>query len=325
MAEINYPFREADLLQFEATLYEPKQFIPSVRDIFSVNSNWSPGLSTYAYDYFKRTGSVSKTARAAKAKDVNFVGEILGSVTFKPLYLTTAYEYSRDERMSMATQQSFSRRPYFAIDTKRVETCARYLKEAENEVFFKGDTATNIKGLFNFTDGTHSITPTAVAQGATGATATEKKKWSNKTGQEIIADLITAKKAAINSGLYTADTLLLDPDSNMELNKPFSSQSSLPVRAWLTGEGAMFSNIHVIKECSKTFNGVDSSYDSNAGTNVFVVLENTPQVIEHCVIEDMVMLNGVYDEGENYRQIIQIKVGAPIIRYPDAIKIYRDI
>lgn len=324
-SNILYPFREADLLQIEQALYEPKQWIPSAREIFSVNRSWSPGLSEYGYDFYKRTGQALLTARPANAQDVPNVGEIMGRVTFRPYYISSGYTYTREERLSMETQRSFGKGAYFQLDTKRIEAVRRFIDEKENQVFYKGDSSLNITGLFNFNDGTNSITPAAVAEGATGANATAKKKWSNKTGQEIIADLITAKKTASKNGLYNPDTLLLSVDAAFELQKPYSSQASTPVIQWLTGESGMFRNIRTVKECSKSYNGVDASYDSNAGTEIFVVFENSPAIIEMAVIEDLTLLNGVYDKAETWEQMAQLKAGGAMIRYPDAIYIGRDI
>ena len=323
-SNILYPFREADLLQIEQTLYEPKQYIPSAREIFAVNRSFSPGLAEYGYDVYKRTGSALITSRSPNAQDIPNVGEIMSRVTFKPYYISSMYRYTREERAAMATQQQFGKGAYFPLDVKRIEAVRRFIDEQENQTFYKGNSTLNITGLFNFTDGTSTITPTAVAEGAAG-TGVQKKKWAFKTGQEIIADLITAKKTASRNGLYNPDTLLLSVDSAFELQKPYSSQASTPVIQWLTGESGMFKNIKTIKECSKAFNGIAPTYDSNAGTEAFVVFENNSSIIEMAVIEDLTLLNGVYDEVETWKQVAQMKAGGAIIRYPEAIYIGRDI
>lgn len=324
-SNILYPFREADLLQIEQTLYEPKQYIPSAREIFAVNRNWSPGLSEYGYDVYKRTGSALVSARAPGASDIPSVGEIMSRISFKPYFISSMYRYTKEERESMATQQQFGKGAYFPLDVKRIEAVRRFIDEQENQTFYKGNSTLNITGLFNFSDGTSSITPAAVAEGATGANATAKKKWSNKTGQEIIADLITAKKTASKNGLYNPDTLLLSVDSAFELQKPYSSQASTPVIQWLTGESGMFKTIKTIKECSKAFNGIAPTYDSNAGTEAFVVFENNSSIIEMAVISDLELLPGQYDLVQTWEQVAQMKAGGAIIRYPEAIYIGRDI
>lgn len=324
-SNILYPFREADLLQIEQTLYEPKQWIPSAREIFAVNRSFSPGLSEYGYDVYKRTGSALITSRSPNAQNIPNVGEIMSRVTFSPYYISSMYRYTREERAAMATQQQFGKGVYFPLDVKRIEAVRRFIDEQENQTFYKGNSTLNITGLFNFTDGTSSITPTVVAEGATGANATAKKKWVNKTGQEIIADLISAKKTASKNGLYNPDTLLLSVDAAFELQKPYSSQASTPVIQWLTGESGMFKTIKTIKECSKAYNGIAASYDSNAGTEAFVVFENNSSIIEMAVIEDLTLLTGVYDEVETWKQVAQMKAGGAIIRYPEAIYIGRDI
>jgi hypothetical protein len=324
-SNILYPFREADLLQIEQTLYEPKQYIPSVRDIFSKNTSFSPGLAEYGYDIYKRTGSAGISSRMPDAKDIQNVGEIMSRVTFKPFYISSMYQYTREERLAMATQQQFGKGAYFPLDVKRIEAVRRFIDEQENQAFYKGVSSLGITGLFNFSDGTSSISPQAVAEGSVGASSLLKKKWSNKSGQEIIADLITAKKTASKNGLYNPDTLLLSVDSAFELQKPYSSQASTPIIQWLTGESGMFKTIKTIKECSKAYNGIAPTYDSNAGTEAFVVFENNSNIIELAVIEDLTLLNGIYDETETYRQVAVLKSGGAIIRYPEAIYIGRDI
>ena len=320
-----YPFREADLLQIQTALYQPRDYIPSCRDIFPVNSSFLPGLAEYGYDWYRRTGQALKTSKAAEASDVPFVGHHMGRVTFRPYYLTQGYKVTLDEQKSMETQRQIGKGPYFDIVVKKVENVRRYLDEAENDIVFKGDSALGITGFFNFDDGTHSITPAAVAQGASGATATEKKKWANKTGQEIIADLITAKKTASKNGLYNPDTLLLSVDSAFELQKPYSSQASTPVIQWLTGESGMFSQIKTIKEMSKAFNGIDPTYDSNVGTEAFAVFENNRSVLEMAVIEDLTAMTMQTDLTDTVTQAFYKKLGGLMIYLPEAIYIGRDI
>lgn len=317
MATISYPFRAEDLLQISTTLYEPKQIIPSVRNIFSVNRSFTPGLSSFGYDWYKRKGKAAITANFPKAGDVRLVGEEMGRTTLVPFHISAMYEIGRDERQAMDAQRTLGKGPYFDLAIKRAEATRRFIDEQENDAFYKGVSSMNIKGLFNWSDTEGSITPTAVAGASVSA-----KKWANKTGESILADLITAKKAASGNGLYNADTLLLSQNSYIELFKPYSTTAPIPIMDRVAG---LFPNIQVIRECAKDYNGVDATYDSNAGTEIFVVLENNSQVIEHNVIEDLVIVNGVYDEFETFKQLLTMKVGAPAVRYPDAIKIYRDI
>lgn len=317
MATISYPFRTEDLLQISTTLYEPKQIIPSVRNIFSVNRSFTPGLSSFGYDWYKRKGQASITANFPKAGDVRKVGEDMGRTTLIPFHISGMFEVGMGERQAMDAQRTLGKGAYFDLAIKRAEAVRRYIDEQENDAFYKGVSSLNIKGLFNWSDTEGSITATAVAGASVAA-----KKWSAKTGESILSDLITAKKAASMNGLYNADTLLLSQNSYIELFKPYSTTAPIPIMDRVAG---LFPNIQVIRECAKDYNGVDASYDSNAGTEIFIVLENNAEVIEHNVIDDLTILPGVYDEFQTFQQVLTMKVGAPAIRFPDAIKIYRDI
>jgi len=309
-------FRSEDLLQIETTLYEPKVFIPSVRQIFSVNRDFDPGAEEYGYDWYQRTGDgAKKTARAANAQDVSYVGEKMGRVSFKPEFITKGYQYTRQERLNMALKQRIGKGPGFALDLKRIESVRRLIDEAENEIFFKGDADLSKKGLFNWTDGTHTITPTSVADGAAGSGAA-KKLWANKTGAEIITDLITAKKAALGGGLYNPDSIMFSADSRMELEKPFAAgYDTTPV---FNRVKELFQNVYIARECDLNFNGL-------GGVNCFVVWENTSDVIEIATLEELVLLQGNYDVVETWKQVAQLKTGGAIIRYHNAIKIYKGI
>ena len=305
--------RKEDLLAIEQVLYTTKDEELIARKIVHLNTNFPPYAKEIGYDYYKRTGSAKILGAGASAKDVPFVGETGGRETMKVFTIATAIRYEKEERMAAQAKSALGKGPSVSLDTTRVATARRYVAEAENRLFFVGDANYGIKGVLN----AEEITAEDVAAGAAGSTATAKRLWINKTPQEKLADLLTAKNKLENGGIFKARVLVLPPAKQGMLLKPYSDMSPMTILKWLESEGMFFEQIVTTNQMTSTFNGLSA--------DAFLVMDNSPECIELAVTEDLALGNPVYDLLETSEQVVTERTAGAIIRHRAAIYVGKGI
>ncbi len=308
-------FRKEDLLSIESVLYEPKVEELVARSFLSVNTNFDPFAAEIGYDWYDRTGSAKILAAGASAKDIPFVGEKGGRETMKVYTIATGIRYTKQERMASQARARLGKGPSVSLDTIRVSNARRFVAETENRLAFKGDTDHKIKGLLNMS----GITAEDVAASGTGSTNADKRLWANKTPKLKLADLLAGKKAVEKGNLFKARVLLIDSDHYNSLLEPYSDSSPMTVLKWLQSEGAYFEKIIVTSQMSKTYNGFSGSVDG------FCILDNSPEIIELAVPEDLTLGEPVYDIIGTSEQAVTERAAGCIIRHPSAIYIGKGI
>lgn len=306
--------KKEDLLQIESILYKPKEQELAARKIARVNTNFLPYAREIGYDVYSRTGKAKIVAAGAGANDIPFVGEDMTRVTQPAIDIVTGVRYSFDELEAMQAKRSLGKGAVFALDTTRVESARRYVAEQEDKICFVGSTDYGIDGILNVS----GTTTEDVAQGATGATAAEKRLWANKTALEILTDIHKAKQTIEKDGYFKAKTLVLPPSSKLRMLKPFNELSMLTLMEWFKQNGLFFDSIVETNALEKTHNGFST-------VDCFMVLDNDPEVIELAVLKDLTLGNPETDwTGETKMKVME-RIAGYIIRYPQAIYIGKGI
>jgi hypothetical protein len=306
--EIKYPLLKDDLLFIESTLYETIKEELTARQFIHINTSFDPSASEIGYHWFDITGSAKIFAAGADATDIPFVGENGGREIMKVYDIVTGIKYSKAERRASQAQASLGKGPACNLDTIRVSTARRFISETENKLVFLGDETYNIKGLL-----THpGVKSKAVAEGAKGSNAAEKRRWKNKTPQEKLEDLRIAKGEIEEKNIFKSTILGLSPNLYNSLLKPYSDMSPMTVLEWLTSQGQFFERIIVANELSAENNGFGDG-------DCFVMLDNRREVIELALIQDMELGDPIYDvRGTSYQSVEERTAGC-IIRHPKAI------
>lgn len=306
--------RTEDMLAIENTLYETKKEELLARSFLNINTNFPPFAQEIGYDWYDRTGSAKILAAGASAADVPFVGEKGGRETMKVYDIVTGIRYTKVERMAMQAKSALGKGPVVNLDTTRVATARRFVAETENRLVFVGDAQHKIKGLLNMS----GITSELVVASGTGAGDSAKRLWKNKTPRQMLADLLTGKKQVEKGNLFKARVLILDSDHFNQLLEPFSDSSTVTVLKWLTAEGAYFDRIVVTSAMNNAHNGFRNE-------NAFMILDNSPEIVELAVIQDLDLGDPVYDIlGTSEQAVIERSAGC-IIRHPSAIYVGRGI
>lgn len=161
--------------------------------LFPISSE-NPAAEVITWRQFSRVGMakmVSDYAQDFPRVDIYGV-----EYSVKPKDIGDSYGYSIAEirRAAMAG---------LPLETRRAEAARRAIEDKLNYVAFNGDSATNLKGFFNYS----GITEYTVASGGTGGT----KTWSTKSADQILDDMngIVHGVVSATNGIEQPDTMLL--------------------------------------------------------------------------------------------------------------------
>lgn len=280
-----------DLNAIDKRIYEPHESELKARKVFAVKSDIPAGAETYSYDVITRSGAAKILAPGAS--DVPLVDADLERHTVDIYSIAAAFNISVQE----VRQAQMSGRP---IEVTKADTVRKAIAQKENQIAFSGEEAYKIKGL---TDAT-GVQVYAVPQGAKSST-----KWADKTGEEIINDIIDAKGKVDKLPGHEADTLLLTTDAKLLLQKKvfndFTKQTAIQ---YLQAEG-FFKTIETVE---------DLAGKGLADSDCFVVLDSSPSVVELGISMDITRHPQEY-AFPNTKVPFEERLAGLIIRYPMAI------
>ncbi|QTB15910.1 encapsulin [Lysinibacillus sphaericus] len=283
--------RPQDLNAIDKRVYEPHASELKARSIFNVKTDIPAGAKTYSYDVLTRSGAAKILAPGAT--DVPLVDADLTEETVKIYSIAAAFNISVQE----VREAQMAGRP---IDVTKADTVRKAIAEKENQVTFSGDKTHGIKGL---TDAV-GIQVYATPQNEAGTST----KWKDKTGKEIVADIRKAKNMVNKLNGHEADTLLLTPDSNEELEKTFNEYTQQSVLEYIKSQN-WFKRIETVNDLAKK---------GLAGSECFVVLDSSPDVVELGIPLDITRHPQEY-AFPNTKVPFEERTTGLIIRYPMAI------
>lgn len=283
--------RPQDLNAIDRRVYEPNATELKARSIFSLKTDIPAGAKTYSYDVLTRSG-VAKIL-APGANDVPLVDADLTEETVKIYSIAAAFNISVQEvrEAQMAGRQ---------IDVTKADIVRKAIAEKENQIAFSGESKYGIKGL---TDAV-GIQVYAAPQNEAG----DSTQWKDKSGKEVVADIRKAKNMINKLNGHTADTLLLTPDSMEELEKTFNEFTQQSVLEYVRSQG-WFQRIETVN---------DLKSKGLAGSNCFVVLDSSPNVVELGIPLDITRHPQEY-AFPNTKVPFEERTTGLIIRYPMAI------
>jgi hypothetical protein len=313
-------FRASDLKIIESVLYKPKDYELSWSTLFGTSQENHLG-EEYGYDYISREGQAKITSKSPTNDDIKFGSESLTRVTYRAFHISNGFSYTDEELAQNNYVNSLGGtnvRPPINLEFEKAENGRRLLNEQSSVGVFKGVSNLGIFGLFNHP----SITPVVVTQGVAGATAIEKKKFINKTGDEIWTDILNGFNSASQSGRYQPDTFACSHATFIVLQKRYSLYDSRPVWEVIS---KLFPRMMVVHEFRPSFSLIDPTYDSNAGTNIFCIFENSPQIATVPLMIDLEVRQERFNLTQENKFLMLRKQGGLLARRPQAIYIGRDI
>ncbi|WP_427071053.1 DUF2184 domain-containing protein [Lysinibacillus fusiformis] len=283
--------RPQDLNAIDKRVYEPHASELKARSIFTVKTDIPAGAKTYSYDVLTRSGAAKILAPGAT--DVPLVDADLTEKTVKIYSIAAAFNISVQE----VREAQMAGRP---IDVTKADTVRKAIAEKENQVTFSGDKTHGIKGLTDAVGIQVYATPQNEASTST--------KWKDKTGKEIVADIRKAKNMVNKLNGHEADTLLLTPDSNEELEKTFNEYTQQSVLEYIKSQN-WFKRIETVNDLAKK---------GLAGSECFIVLDSSTDVVELGIPLDITRHPQEY-AFPNTKVPFEERTTGLIIRYPMAI------
>jgi hypothetical protein len=282
--------RPTDLEAIDRVVYEPKKEELTGRSLFRVKSDVPAGAEVYGYDVITRSGSAKILAPGAD--DIPLVDADKRRHKVDIFSIANAIRYSVQE----LRQAQLAGIP---IDSSKAELARRAMAEKENRLIWHGDAKYDIPGVVN----AEGIQTLAVDNGASG-TAT----WATKTGKEIVSDIRKARSLINRLPGHTANTLVLTPAGMEALEKEYNANTDKTVLEYIRSQN-WFSKIESTSDLEK---------QGTAGTDCFLVLDNSPSVIEILITMDIYRHPTEY-KFPNYKVPFEERLGGAIVRYPMAI------
>ncbi|CAM4012402.1 DUF2184 domain-containing protein [Mesobacillus zeae] len=283
--------RPVDLEAIDNRIYEAKKEELKARTIFNVKTDVPEGAETYSYDVIKRSGAAKILAPGAD--DIPLVDADMERHTEKIYSIAAAFRVSVQE----LRQAAMAGRP---VEATKADTARKAIAEKENRLVWVGDSKHNILGVTN----AEGIQTMAVSNNAAGAST----KWKDKTGKEIVADIRKARTPIEKLPGHSANTLIVTPAAMEELGKEYNEYTGQTVLQYLKTQG-WFSTIEFTSDLEGKGTG---------GTDCFLILDNSPDVVEVLIPMDIKRHPEEY-KFPNYKVPLEERTGGAIVRYPMAI------
>ncbi|MDT3762979.1 DUF2184 domain-containing protein [Priestia filamentosa] len=282
--------RPEDLEAIDRVVYEPKKEELIGRTLFNLKTDVPSGAEVYGYDVITRSGSAKVLAPGAD--DIPLVDADKRRHKMDIFSIAAAIRYSIQELRN-------AQMAGITVDSTKAEIARRAIAEKENRIIWHGDADHNIPGVVN----AEGIQTTAVDAGASG-----KTEWRDKTGKEIVADIRKARNLINRLPGHTANTLILTPAGMEMLEMEYNANTDKTVLEYIRSQN-WFTNIVATS---------DLEGQGTGGTDCFLVLDNSPSVIQILLTMDIFRHETEY-KFPNYKVPFEERLGGAIVRYPMAI------
>lgn len=193
--------RELDAVKAES--YDVQYPELTALNLFPISSETDPGAETVTYYTYDRTG-------VAKIIDNYSTDLPRADVTGNPSYakvksLGASYGYSAQEMRA-------SRLAGKSLDSRKAEAARQAIDTANNRIAWRGDEESGLMGVLS---NGQNIPLYAITAGANG-----KTKWTEKTADEILADVngMAKQVAKVTKNVERPDTLCVPADVYMDIS-----------------------------------------------------------------------------------------------------------
>lgn len=171
----------------------------------------------------------------------------------------------------------------------------KLILEDENDLLINGDDKLGLEGLANLTGRRDHI----VVAGAKGTTT-----WKDKTGEEIVRDIVKAISEFEKDGKFQARTLACSSNLHYELESKYIKETTVTVLEDLKKRGYSVKKNYSLKD--------------DLGQDTFAILDNTSE--NYFFVEVLPPgLTDDYKEGRSSINVFEEKLSEVIAPHPEAI------
>lgn len=258
--------RELDFVKSQS--YDVEYPEMTALSLFPISSEVDPGAETTTYYSYDKTGLAKIIS--------NYATDLpRADVTGKP---TTAMIKSIGDSYGYSIQDMrASRMAGKALDVRRGESARYQIDRLNNQIAWAGDKEAGLMGVLSTEN---DIPLYMIPNGAKG-----KPLWSEKTAQEILADINGMQKqvAAVTKNVERPDTLALPSDVFLDISTRQIENTGYTIKKFVLENAPYLKDIVAASElqadCPETNPYAKSAGIAGGGKNVAVLFKNDPRKI----------------------------------------------
>lgn len=285
-------FFQKELEQIKSRAYDVLYPELTYDKAFPVSTEINPGANEIVYRTYDRRGQ-SKIV-VGPANNIPRV-DVEGKETRIPVRpLVSSFGYTVDE----IEAARFVGRP---LEQQRANACRKAIEEQMNDIAWKGDTESGLKGFF-----TSSIPTSAAPDGGSGTA------WSTKTAAQILTDINYAFTRVFkdSKGVERANMMGVPlAQWNLITTTQYAANSDLTIAQWIIRQSPWLSSMDQIM----AINELDSSF--TGATDYLCVWTKSPDKLQVEMPMDVTFMEPQLD-GLEYVTIARAKTGGMNVYYP---------
>lgn len=313
-------FANLELTHISNTLYKTKEEEFVGAQIFTQTNDWEAGARQIGYDLMEPVGAARVGSQGSNANDIPFVNEKLTENIQNAVELEIGIRYTRQEIEAAETVNRIGRGANLRLVTERATTARRAISRMFDQGIWQGFSQYNMSGL-------QDIIP-AARQGSLPTdnntvafeevqTGVGGKLWSQKTGQEIIKDLVRGKINGVERGkIFRGTDLIVDSAAYKFLLDPYSDLSGRSIMSYINDAG-LFQKVWVTNSVSIANNGSKVSGVST-GNTYFVICDSAQENAEIPILRPPTVYPAVEDFTQMVKQLVAMRYAGLLVKYPAA-------
>ena len=322
-------FNVKELTQIQRRLYETKEGAYMMLSTFPNNNEYSPAASHYGYDLMETAGEAQIVGTGAEANDIPFVNENVEEITTRAFEVQIGIRYTQAdiERMTAIRAGTLGRGAAYSVVDKRAAAARRAIMRTVERTLLLGNEAIGIKGLadlipatadaVNSADGVSTDVPILLnpLTTGTGSDDTAKRKFANKTGQQILDDIIVFIRSLLRGdNIFETRTIMHSVQTGTLLSKTYSDL--------LTG-----SPLKLLKEQFPNVDFIENENFSDgvlgAGNDTIVGVDMSFENVEIPIGRPYTIYPSDRDWTQVTRQLVSMRLGGVMTHYQGAFAFMR--
>ena len=287
-------FMQRQLESIEQTVYLFKKRELKYREFIPVSNRDNPGAESITYRMLDMVGAAIIIANYAS--DLPRADVLGKEFTQSVKSIGISFGWNTQE-IRAASMNNVS------LDTMKATAARRAVREKENNIAWRGDADSNIKGWLD----NPNVPILAALTGVGGI------PWSLKTPDEIINDvrIMTSRVRVQSKGIHEADTLILPIEQyDIIAGTPRSTHSDTTILEFITKPGNSFG----LKEVSWLSDELDLAFTGGTEDGT-ICYEKSPENMELRIPMELELLP-VQQKGLEFIIPGESRIGGVVVRYP---------
>lgn len=329
---LNETVPNAELFSLAMELVRPAVEAYSSREILESDTSFHEGSQTVGFDVLEQSGEATLVAAGRTADKINQTSVAISRELNAVAKIMAQFQVTRDDLQLYALRNDRGMGPLVDLMEEKIQNARDTLAWKDDIINWiggsiEGVTAGRIPGLMSYVS-TNSAEydkakPTAGKQEAV-ATVDTRTKWSDKTSDEIVADIQKGAQWVRRSGVYIPRVLAIPHESFTELSfRKVSDVDSTPLIEWIKRTMSATYNIEFKIVGTSALSNQTSTGTKRTNTAIssdaFMILDNNRRNFVVADVEKVIMNTAEQNAQDTITQVIQQKTGGVMGKHPSAI------